>query len=67
MNDMFEYLTYSEQKALFSVSEAARVLNVSYSTVLRLIHSGKMPAVVIGKRNMIKAADLNNYIQTHSK
>lgn len=64
---MFEYLTYSEQKALFSVSEAARVLNVSYSTVLRLIHSGKLPAVVIGKRNMIKAADLNNYIQTHSK
>ena len=43
---MFEYLTYSEQKALFSVSEAARVLNVSYSTVLRLIHSGKMPAMI---------------------
>lgn len=64
---MFEYLTYSEQKALFSVSEAARVLNVSYSTVLRLIHSGKMSTVVIGKRNMIKAVDLNNSIQAHSK
>jgi DNA binding domain, excisionase family len=64
---MFEYLTYSEQKALFSVSEAARVLNVSYSTVLRLIHSGKLPTVIIGKRNLIKAADLNNYIQAHSR
>ena len=63
---MFEYVTYSEQKAFFSISEAARLLNVSYSTVSRQIHSGKLPAVVIGKRNMIKAVDLITYIQDHS-
>ncbi len=64
---MFDFVSYNEQKAFLSVSETARLLCISYSTVLRLIHSNQLPAVVIGNRYKIKASDLVEYIQEHSK
>lgn len=64
---MFDFVSYNEQKAFLSVSETARLLCISYSTVLRLIHSNQLPAVVIGNRYKIKASDLVGYIQNHSK
>ena len=64
---MFDFVSYNEQKAFLSVSETARLLCISYSTVLRLIHSNQLPAVVIGNRYKIKASDLVEYIQNHSK
>ena len=64
---MFDYVSYKEQKAFRSVWETARLLSISYSTVLLLIHSNQLPAVQIGKQYKIKAADLVNYIQEHSK
>lgn len=64
---MFDFVSYNEQKAFLSVSETARLLCVSYSTILRQIHANELPAVMIGNRYKIKASDLVEYIQKHSK
>ena len=47
---MFETISYSKQKAFLSVSETARLLGVSYYTILKLVCTGQIPAVKIGRR-----------------
>ncbi|MBP3761305.1 MAG: helix-turn-helix domain-containing protein [Ruminococcus sp.] len=64
---MFETISYSEQKAFLSVSETARLLGVSYKTILMLIYTGQIPAVKVSRRYIIKAADLIKYIQSNTK
>ena len=64
---MFETISYSEQKAFLSVSETARLLGVSYHTILTLIHTGQIPAVKVSRRYIIKASDLIKYIQSNTK
>ena len=64
---MFETISYSEQKAFLSVSETARLLGVSYKTILMLIYTDKMPAVKVSRRYIIKASDLIKYIQSNTK
>ena len=64
---MFETISYSEQKAFLSVSETARLLGVSYKTILMLMYTGQIPAVKVSRRYIIKAADLIKYIQSNTK
>ena len=64
---MFETISYSEQKAFLSVSETARLLGVSYHTILTLIYTGQIPAVKVRRRYVIKASDLIKYIQSNTK
>ena len=64
---MFDMINYSEQKAFLSVSETARLLGVSYHTILTLIYTGQIPAVKVRRRYIIKASDLINYIQSNTK
>jgi excisionase family DNA binding protein len=64
---MFETISYSEQKAFLSVSETARLLGVSYKTILMLMYTGQIPAVKVRRRYIIKAADLIKYIQSNTK
>ena len=64
---MFETISYSEQKAFLSVSETARLLGVSYKTILMLMYTGQVPAVKVSRRYIIKASDLIKYIQSNTK
>ena len=64
---MFETISYSEQKAFLSVSETARLLGVSYKTILMLIYTGQIPAVKVSRRYIIKASDLIKYIQSNTE
>ena len=64
---MFDMINYSEQKAFLSVSEIARLLGVSYHTILTLIYTGQIPAVKVRRRYIIKASDLIKYIQSNTK
>ena len=64
---MFETISYSEQKAFLSVSETARLLGVSYKTILMLMYTGQIPAVKVSRRYIIKASDLIKYIQSNTK
>ncbi len=55
-------MTNNPSEKLLKMSEAANRLNVSKSTVYRLIVAGTLPAIKIGKQIRIKPADLEAYI-----
>jgi excisionase family DNA binding protein len=46
----------------FTVAEVAHVLRVSNMTVYRLISSGQLPAVRIGKSYRLREEDVNRYL-----
>lgn len=48
---------------LNTCTESAALLSISLSTLLRLIKSGQIPPVRIGKRRMIRSADLLKFAQ----
>jgi excisionase family DNA binding protein len=52
---------YSKSK-FYTVAEVARVLRVSNMTVYRLINSGQLPAVRVGKSYRLREEDVNRYL-----
>ena len=59
---MIAFIRYEESKAFLTVQETAKLLNVSVSTVYRLIESGELLAKKVRFRYIIKAGDLEQYI-----
>ena len=55
-----------ESKLLLSVVEAAPVIGVGRSTVFSLIKSGKLRAVKIGGRTLIRPDDLRAFVDSIS-
>jgi excisionase family DNA binding protein len=58
------YLTsidYSKAK-FYTVAEVAQVLRVSNMTVYRLISSGQLPAVRVGKSYRLREEDVSRYL-----
>lgn len=51
---------------LMTVAEVADVLRVSNMTVYRLIKSGDLGAIRVGKNYRIRRADLHSYLETRS-
>jgi excisionase family DNA binding protein len=51
-------------KGLLTVAEVAEMLRVSTMTVYRLIRSGEIPAVRIGRSYRIREPDLESYIES---
>lgn len=49
-------------KRLLTVNEVADILRVSNMTVYRLIKSGQIPAIRVGKNYRIKEVDVNKYL-----
>ena len=47
---------------VYSVTEAAEVLQVSRSTVFELIHSRQLASFTIGRRRLVTRADLLDFI-----
>lgn len=52
----------SEAKFL-TVAEVAAMMRVSKMTVYRLVHSGEMPAVRVGRSFRVREDDANEYLQ----
>jgi excisionase family DNA binding protein len=52
----------SEVKFL-TVAEVAAMMRVSKMTVYRLVHSGELPAVRVGRSFRVTEDDVNNYIR----
>ncbi|WP_370026448.1 helix-turn-helix domain-containing protein [Planotetraspora sp. GP83] len=46
-----------------TVEQAARLLSVSKMTVYRLVHSGELPAVRVGRSFRIARRDLDDYLR----
>ena len=51
---------------LLTVSEVADVMRVSNMTVYRLIKSGQLPAVRVGKNYRIRESDVDTYLSERS-
>jgi excisionase family DNA binding protein len=49
---------------LLRVSQAAKILNISKSQAYRLIRSGELPVIWIGKSMRISASALQKYLET---
>jgi excisionase family DNA binding protein len=52
----------SEVKFL-TVAEVAAVMRVSKMTVYRLVHSGELPAVRVGRSFRVSEQDVNDYLR----
>ncbi len=48
---------------LLTVAEVAELLRVSTMTVYRLIRTGELPAVRVGRNYRVRRADLDLYLQ----
>jgi excisionase family DNA binding protein len=53
----------SEVKFL-TVAEVASVMRVSKMTVYRLVHSGELPAVRVGRSFRVSEDDVNDYLRS---
>ncbi len=52
---------------LLSVTQCAQLLGISHWTVRRLLASGRLSAVRIGTRVLVKASDIDKFIDQHSE
>ena len=52
------------EKEFFSLEEVADKLGVTYQLIYRLVRSGELPAVRLGKLYRVASADLEAYLQT---
>ncbi len=52
---------------LLSVSDAAELLALSPQSVRRAIRRGELPMVMIGRRVLIRRADLESFIQARRR
>ena len=48
---------------LMTVAEVAAVMRVSKMTVYRLVHSGELPAVRVGRSFRVSETDVNDYLK----
>ncbi|MBI4259527.1 MAG: helix-turn-helix domain-containing protein [Actinobacteria bacterium] len=51
---------------LLTVGEVAATMRVSNMTVYRLIKSGQLPAIRVGKNYRIRESDVNGYLSDRS-
>lgn len=51
-------------KEFLSLEEVADKLGVTYQLIYRLVRSGELPAVRLGKLYRVASADLDAYLQT---
>ena len=56
----------TEQPLLLTVREVADAMRVSTMTVYRLIRSGALPAIRVGKHFRIRRTDLDHYLRAQT-
>lgn len=52
---------------LLNVAQCAQLLGISHWTVRRLLSTGKLPGVRIGSRVLVRASDIDNFIDQHTE
>ncbi|MGH9244992.1 MAG: helix-turn-helix domain-containing protein [Acidimicrobiales bacterium] len=58
-------LQHLSRARFLTVTEVARLMRVSSMTVYRLIKSGDLPAVRVGKSYRVREEDLDRYLARH--
>lgn len=55
----------NEDKGKFlTVAEVAEIMRVSKMTVYRLVHSGELPAVRVGRSFRVNESSVNEYLES---
>lgn len=52
---------------LFSIAAAAEALGISRPTAYRLVETGELPTIKIGKRRKVKQEVIDNILQNGTK
>ncbi|WP_080793266.1 helix-turn-helix domain-containing protein [Corynebacterium pacaense] len=53
-----------EQGTFLTVAEVAEIMRVSKMTVYRLVHSGELPAVRVGRSFRVHEKAVNDYLDS---
>ena len=60
-----EFNMANEEKGKFlTVAEVAEIMRVSKMTVYRLVHSGELPAVRVGRSSRVNETAVNEYLES---
>lgn len=60
---MFPQYTHGMTERLLTAAEVADQLRVSTMTIYRLIRSGELPAVRVGRNYRVRQSDLDVYLE----
>ena len=64
---MKECLMLSSDKEFFTLEEVAELLCVNYQLVYKLVKTGEMPALRIGRVYRVRKSQLEKFINDNSK
>jgi excisionase family DNA binding protein len=53
------------EERLYTLAEVARMLRVNYNTVRRLLTTGRLRGVRVGRRILVRSRDLEDYFERH--
>ncbi|PRQ10683.1 excisionase [Corynebacterium sp. 13CS0277] len=59
-------MAHEENGTFLTVAEVAEMMRVSKMTVYRLVHSGDLPAVRVGRSFRVHEKAVNDYLQASS-
>lgn len=59
-------MTRPSLQGLLRISEAARFLDISRSKLYRLMHTGELPFVKLGKARRLTVEGLNQLVERHT-
>ena len=57
--------THTERPELLTVDETARVLRHGKTATNALLWSGELPSIKIGRRRLVRRADLERFLDAH--
>jgi excisionase family DNA binding protein len=52
------------QRIAVSVDEAVTLTGLSRSTLFRIVQTGELPSLKVGRRRLIRVVDLDGYIES---
>ncbi|AZA14485.1 helix-turn-helix domain-containing protein [Corynebacterium choanae] len=57
-------MAHEDQGTFLTVAEVAEIMRVSKMTVYRLLHSGELPAVRVGRSFRVHEKAVNDYLSS---
>ena len=61
--ERYELVVNEDKGKFLTVAEVAEIMRVSKMTVYRLVHSGELPAVRVGRSFRVREEDANEYLR----
>ena len=61
--ERYELVVNEDKGKFLTVAEVAEIMRVSKMTVYRLVHSGELPAVRVGRSFRVNETAVNEYLE----